>query len=418
MKRRRFQRIIIWTFGIFLLMSLFLISRIKYFFPSYTSKSFTSRACQLFVTLTGQRPEQHELGESKGRTTSSTGDVSAWDAGSLTFQHSNYTADVVIPHFGSEDLSWIPQLPVVLRPIIYTNCATSAIPSSHAIRKLTEAKGHEALTYLTHIVDNYDNLPDMVIFIHPHEIAWHNNDLLSLSMPLTLTRLNPYLIMARGYFNLRCHWDPGCPSYLHPTTPNPSLTPGDDSLRQEEPLVAQAWNSLFPSEPVPTNLAQPCCGQFAVSRAQILAFPKERYQRAKVWLEETELSDYLSGRVFEYLWQYLFAKMEISCPDMRNCYCAAYGVCFGSEENFQSWFEMKWRRREYIKELERWMVSEREINKFQSQGMIDNAALIEKPEVGRIDWLENEIRGLEETMEKSKRKAWEQGRDPMSREAD
>ncbi|CAK0800502.1 unnamed protein product, partial [Prorocentrum cordatum] len=33
--------------------------------------------------------------------------------------------------------------------------------------------GDEALAYLTHIVDNYDRLPEAVVFLHGHESAWH-----------------------------------------------------------------------------------------------------------------------------------------------------------------------------------------------------------------------------------------------------
>jgi hypothetical protein len=34
-------------------------------------------------------------------------------------------------------------------------------------------KGREAMAYLTYIVENYDNLPESMAFIHSHEESWH-----------------------------------------------------------------------------------------------------------------------------------------------------------------------------------------------------------------------------------------------------
>ncbi|KAI9694909.1 MAG: hypothetical protein M1822_000525 [Bathelium mastoideum] len=429
MKRRKLRFAPLWTSSVILLTVILILCVFKASSHHETTESgstfnsIVSRPSRLFVALTGRFPSRYDnakdFEESMQLTSSLSYDPTAYDAGPLTFEHSNYTADVVIPHFGSEDLSWTSLLPTALQPTIYTNSSSHIpLPTHATTTRITTTKGHEALTYLTHITTHYDRLPDITLFVHPHATAWHNNDLLSLSTPLTLARLNPALVLARGYFNLRCHWDPGCPTWLHPAHPDPALQPGSDALRQEEPLVAQAWPALFPGERVPERLAQACCGQFAVSREQIRAQPRERYERVQAWLEGTELSDYLSGRVLEYVWQYLFAETEVSCPDMRRCYCAAYGVCFGSEERFQGWFEMKWRRGQHIRELEKWAVSESEVDQFHRQGKVDDVRLMDRPKPGRIDWLEGEIRGLEEKMERVKREAWERGRDPRNRDYD
>ena len=66
----------------------------------------------------------------------------------------------------------------------------------------------------------------------------------------------------------------------------------------------------------------------------------KRYILIRDWLLKTELTDYLSGRVFEYIWQFIFTASAIHCPSMSACYCDGYGLCFGSPENFDAWFEM------------------------------------------------------------------------------
>ncbi|KAI9695143.1 MAG: hypothetical protein M1820_008849 [Bogoriella megaspora] len=379
----------------------------------------TSKSRRVFHALTDQGARQ---GPSPNDTTTdietnktvSLSDTIAFDAGPLTFSRSNCSADLIIPHFKSEDLTWLAQLPLVINPIVYTN---SAFPSSYGFvtRHVSSTKGHEALTYITHITNSYYSLPSILIFMHPHEIAWHNNDLLSHSALILLSRLNPYHILRQGYVNLRCHWDPGCPSYLHPSTPDQDLKPGSDALRQEEPLVANAWSMLFPGEEAPTNLAQPCCAQFAVSKEQILSHPLSRYKGIQSWLESTTLDDRMSGRVLEYVWQYLFTGDSVHCPNMRSCYCKMYGVCFGSEERWQGWFERRWYLRKHIRELEA-LALKQPGGVGTALQRAEETVREETMQLERVEWLEMEVRRLEEETNIGKREAWERGRDPVMRD--
>lgn len=59
---------------------------------------------------------------------------------------------------------------------------------------------------------------------------------------------------------------------------------------------------------------------------------------------ETPLEDDVSGRVWEYLWQYVFpgpvrtASLETmaeACPEPHVCYCDGYGYCFGGEKEYK-----------------------------------------------------------------------------------
>lgn len=36
--------------------------------------------------------------------------------------------------------------------------------------------GHESNVYLTYIIDHYDSLPDIVVFLHGRRYQWHNDD--------------------------------------------------------------------------------------------------------------------------------------------------------------------------------------------------------------------------------------------------
>lgn len=151
--------------------------------------------------------------------------------------------------------------------------------------------------------------------------------------------------------NLRCHWEPGCPSWMHP---------GDleeDMNKQEQTMLARAWIELFPSRSIPNVLAQPCCAQFAISAERIRALPRTTYEYYREWLLRTPLSDYISGRVWEYIWQYVFTGNNVVCPMEHVCYCDGFGVCFGGEEQYNNYWvrhrEMRSFEKE-LRELEEW----------------------------------------------------------------
>jgi hypothetical protein len=215
-------------------------------------------------------------------------------------------------------------------------------------------KGNEVMGYLTYIIDHYNQaigdakgLSDVNIFVHSHEFAWHNNELSGLSMRHMLAQLSLEHVYSSGYFNLRCDWRPGCPAWLN-------LTAAPDPNKMEQIYISQAWRELFAEEDMPALLGQPCCGQFAVSGERIRSIPIERYISYRDWLLHTSLSDAISGRVWEYFWQYVFTRQQIVCPEPSECYCRGYGICFANTESYDGFWD-KWADRGHAKdELRRW----------------------------------------------------------------
>ncbi|TLD22256.1 hypothetical protein PspLS_08032 [Pyricularia sp. CBS 133598] len=199
-------------------------------------------------------------------------------------------------------------------------------------------KGHEVSTYLSYIVENYDHLPDIVLFIHAEDNAWHVEPLLLGSLSYALTRLDLDQVRARGFVNLRVGWRGGCPYGINMTGANNGKLVG-----QEAPYMYQAWVENFaPLDKtayfsVPEVVAAPCCSQFAVTRETIQSKPKAQYERSLMWLKQTPLPDYISGRVWERLFQFLFAGRARDCPDERKTYCTLYKLCLDADQ----WKEYK-----------------------------------------------------------------------------
>jgi hypothetical protein len=251
----------------------------------------------------------------------------------------NYSRTVVIASKSEEDTKWLTHLEN--DPNLST--AIYVVDDPNARLTVPKNKGHEVMVYLTYIIDNYDQLSDVTIFMHAHQVTWHNNDLLFSDAVEMIQRLSSQKVTRDGYMNMRCHLDPGCPDHIHP-----SITNDDNGGNIPEALViGRAWLELFPDAKAPPKaLSQPCCAQFALSKARIQNLPLARYIMFRKWLLDTDLEDRLSGRVWEYVWQYIFAGVEEFCPIESSCYCDGYGICFGGEDQYQEWFAMRKKSRE------------------------------------------------------------------------
>ncbi|KIX00911.1 uncharacterized protein Z518_09976 [Rhinocladiella mackenziei CBS 650.93] len=249
--------------------------------------------------------------------------------GTAKAKGANYTRILVMGRLKSEDVSWVSRELPGLPTKIYTVDSDdhSGLPAN---------KGHEAMVYLTYIIDHYDSLPDTVLFFHPHQRAWHNNILLDIDSATTIKRLSDAHVARQGYFNSRCHLDPGCPNWLHIDRP-----PWRQDLKHkpEEPaLTSQLFRDLHgPDIPLPRAISQPCCAQFAVSSTRIRQRPRSDYARYRDWLLRIELDDRTSGRIMEYSWQYIFTGNFEFCPSQHQCYCDGYGICFEGEIGLQNW---------------------------------------------------------------------------------
>lgn len=124
--------------------------------------------------------------------------------------------------------------------------------------------------------------------------------------------------------------------------------------------MARVWRNLFPDDAIPERLSAPCCAQFVVQRETIHRHPKTRYEAMLRWLQTTSLDDEISGRVFEYLWQYLFTGEAEVCPGSEYaCYCGMYGACFeDGEAGYEAW----------VRKREGWREVENELRELVKEG--------------------------------------------------
>lgn len=202
------------------------------------------------------------------------------------------------------------------------------------------------MIYLTYIIDHYYNLPDIIIFMHAHRWTHHNIELLGHDSAEMVRRLNSDYVAYEGYVNMRCQWYPGCPEWLHPRDTREILA------KQEQVVLAKSLYELFPSEPLPEVLGQACCAQFALSKERVLSIPLSRFIFYRDWVLRTPLSDYVSGRIWEYLWQLLFTRNSVHCPSEETCHCQGFGICSGGNTGNKEYKERYYAKGSNDTELE------------------------------------------------------------------
>lgn len=251
----------------------------------------------------------------------------------------------------------------------------SAKSSSSAYLQVPANRGHEAMAYLTFLIDNYDNFPSKgAVFVHGSRWAWHNDapdyDNAALLRDLDI----PAALAPSGYHNLRCDWSAGtCPSNV----------PAQGSLEMRLQSAVAPWSARAASDmALPRALGSlfggvdgwrdamlgrndavraQCCAQFVVSRERVWQHTQAEYIALRQWLLDGSAAasggmsrstsrrdqngvvapadDKVAGRILSYLWHILFAERGLdglisldslnrgSCPTAQECYCRLYGWC-------------------------------------------------------------------------------------------
>lgn len=314
-----------------------------------------------------------------------------------------YTKTLVVPRTSYEDVSWMDS------EIPGWDTAIYVVDDPSAALHPPKNKGHEVMVYLSYLIEHYDKLPDIIAFMHSHQFAWHNDDLLDGNSAEVLKRLRAERVIREGYMNLRCGWGPGCPDWMHPGTLE------EDESKQEEILLARSWGEIFPDFPIPDVLAQPCCAQFAVSRDRVLAIPRSRFVFYRDWVLRTELSDFISGRIWEYLWHVVFTGQNVVCAEEHVCFCDGYGICFNDGDEYSAFRNMDSERESLEDELRRWHSRTAVVEAARRRGTLGQKSHLQFPEPGRDIELEELIAKKVEMKDEMFRNATLRGENSNSR---
>jgi hypothetical protein len=266
------------------------------------------------------------------------------------------------------DASWISTLGEKYHLCIYdVDGSTNGNPTQ---LRVPANRGHEAMAYLTFLVDNYDNIPaEGAVFVHGSRFAWHNDSPKYDNAELLATLNTTSALASSGYHNLRCDWSAStCPADSVPqgsfeTGLTAKLEPFNSRVVSDA-AMPRALSSIFGGgDSSLTALGRgdavksQCCAQFIVARSNIHQHSRAEYAALRQWLLDAgsnpgsaPLDDRISGRIMSYLWHILFLPQQgyaprpsaglhdtesvslhrlnlMACPSAAECYCRLYGRC-------------------------------------------------------------------------------------------
>lgn len=200
-------------------------------------------------------------------------------------------------------------------------------------RTVHRSLGHcnEVSSYLTYIIQYYDQLPDLSLFFHGHASSWHSGDAVEMLSLVNLTYLaqrqytsfnckQATSLAREGYNNrgveypqyaaMELHWRDLTAGHLGNTTV--------DTQMEADPAGGQ---HLYTVDTMPRLLTHYCCNQFAVTRESIHAYPKSYYTDLYSWCRTTTLKPYWSGRLFEHLLPTMWSKDRSRSTVTDQCSC-------------------------------------------------------------------------------------------------
>lgn len=164
--------------------------------------------------------------------------------------------------------------------------------------RIIPTQGRESLAYLTAIIDHYDDLPDLMLFMHAHDVSWHT---FQLGQRWSLQRLKVIgpRNLSSGFMQLGCYKLDDAYMFTRVVDANFDLP---DRFR--ESIVGhfmQAWTEpgglgeIFGESLPPPYIRAACCATFAVEKKAILQRKKEFYEKLRNWALRTAMDKYWAG---------------------------------------------------------------------------------------------------------------------------
>jgi hypothetical protein len=166
---------------------------------------------------------------------------------------------------------------------------------------------HEATTYLHYIIENYNDLPENVIFIHDENESWHHEGKLTDNLQKWIESYETETNQTYYEFNHTCISRDG--------------TNMDADMYEKNAAFRDFWDTCLLDTVGDYHQASPvagkCCAQFIVSRDRIRQKPREFYQRLYQWLmentqgegngdTENRYSGWWTSRYMEWTWRFMF----------------------------------------------------------------------------------------------------------------
>jgi hypothetical protein len=199
-----------------------------------------------------------------------------------------HVSKVIVVSRWREDISWIDVYLGDIDHIVYTKEDTLAL------HNILNNKAQEATCYLRYIIDYYEKLPEIVVFLHAHRHAWHQQDPDDVVKGLRTLQWGKY-------------------EYMPLQTKHMTNT----QFRKNDTNRQFAFNYLLWTEVLhelgqpPDTIVCPCCASFAIKRQAILRRSKSFYENIYNFLQTTKEANSVTSRTMEFTWHIIFGQPHI-----------------------------------------------------------------------------------------------------------
>jgi|694.fasta_scaffold03604_12 hypothetical protein len=190
---------------------------------------------------------------------------------------------VLISHYSS-NLEWLEKIKQPF--VIYSK----SIKNDNFINF---NKGQEVPMYLKFIIDWYDKLPEKILFYHDHLNSPHQD----FDSVFIINNLN---------WNLDSYFSVNKREWYQTIDKNSTIEPEGINW------IKNNWNIFEKINLSPIDSVSFYSGaQFVLDKNLILQYNKSYYEFLYEWIQKTDLSNYITSRIFEYMWHYLFTNNPI-----------------------------------------------------------------------------------------------------------
>jgi hypothetical protein len=228
----------------------------------------------------------------------------------ITMVYDQFKIALVSSHF-KEDISWLReslQTYTQLSVCIY-DCEedASTIPNDIASDNRVHIKSKKKLRsqfyyYIDYIVENYDSLPDYVLFHHSHDQSWHQK------LPMNRILEHLHLLQPFNYINISDNIFPDWIELRYD-----KMIGLIQKTLEEEPLLLKCFPSLAKQD---LQVYELNAGQACVHKSNILKTPKTIYTFLANILKKYEFHNDLA---FEGLF-HVFMGEQLARPYIKTHY--------------------------------------------------------------------------------------------------
>jgi len=201
--------------------------------------------------------------------------------------NSKKTFEIIISHF-DESLYFVPAYLKNYSKILCTKVPEAAAGYKDYFTSVFTVPNvaREVPCYLQYIIMNYDDLPEVILFLHGHGESYHM-DFHVKELPLVnFSKIN----YANGYININRF-----ANLFY-----------NGNWRFE--AIQKYWQELFEEYlgPLQPRFRSKCCAQFFIHKSRILKHPLEAYQKWYNFCLSNREQDFKSSRIFEWVWPIIF----------------------------------------------------------------------------------------------------------------